>query len=122
MPPTATEPIAGNRKFRFRLSMEVLRHASNGPTAVRSRSSKSNRNGNTIEKRRPDRDFVALHEFRDDGEECAPQDGEADDQQEEIVEQETGFARDQRFEFVLGLEVRAVLAPGKNCRLRASTR
>ena len=34
--PTAIALNAGHRKLRLRLSMEVLRHASNGPTAVRS--------------------------------------------------------------------------------------
>src|SRR6266849_9755343 len=37
--PTAIAPNAGHRKLRLRLSMEVLRHASNGPTAVSSKSS-----------------------------------------------------------------------------------
>src|SRR5450755_2771799 len=37
----ATDPIAGKRKFLLRLSMEVLRQASSGPTAVSSRSSKA---------------------------------------------------------------------------------
>src|ERR1700690_2607516 len=31
---TATEPMAGNKKLRFRLSTDVLRQASSGPTAV----------------------------------------------------------------------------------------
>src|SRR5208337_378920 len=68
----------------------------------------SNRNGNTIEKRRPDRDFVSLNELRQDREKRAPQDGEADDQQKEIVEQETRFARNQRLQLVLALEMRPV--------------
>src|ERR1019366_6632459 len=68
----------------------------------------SNRNSNAIEKRRPDRDFVSLNEFRQDRKKRAPQYGEADDQQEEIVEQETGFARNQRLQLVLALEVRPV--------------
>src|ERR1039458_6753335 len=36
MRPTATEPMAGKRKLRFRLSTDVLRQASSGPTAVSS--------------------------------------------------------------------------------------
>src|ERR1035441_9531845 len=36
MSPTATEPMAGKRELRFRLSTEVLRQASSGPTAVSS--------------------------------------------------------------------------------------
>src|SRR3977135_2741905 len=67
-----------------------------------------NRARNTIEKRRPDRDFVSRNEFREDREKRAPQYGEAESEQEEIVEQETGFARNQRLEFVLALEVRSV--------------
>src|SRR5579863_10204914 len=38
--PTASAPTAGHRKLRFRLSSEVLRQASSGPTAVNSRRSK----------------------------------------------------------------------------------
>src|ERR1700693_2508157 len=37
--PIAIAPSAGHRKLRFKLSIEVLRHASSGPTAVRSKSS-----------------------------------------------------------------------------------
>src|SRR5947207_9500263 len=37
--PIASAPSAGHRKLRFRLSTEVLRHASSGPTAVSSKSS-----------------------------------------------------------------------------------
>src|SRR5581483_410681 len=37
--PTATAPMAGHLKFRFRLSQEVLRQASSGPIEVRSRRS-----------------------------------------------------------------------------------
>src|SRR5579863_6933327 len=39
--PTATAPRAGQRKLRFRLSSEVLRQASKGPTAVSKSSSKA---------------------------------------------------------------------------------
>ena len=38
---TATAPMAGHMKLRFRLSSEVLRQASSGPTAVSIRSSKA---------------------------------------------------------------------------------
>src|SRR5579864_1873531 len=41
--PTASAPRAGHKKFRLRLSREVLRHASSGPTAVS--NNKSNANG-----------------------------------------------------------------------------
>src|SRR5712692_9900419 len=37
--PIAIAPNAGHRKLRFRLSIEVLRHARSGPTAVSSKSS-----------------------------------------------------------------------------------
>src|SRR5580700_351991 len=39
VPPTQPT-ISGQVKFRFRLSTEVFRHASNGPTPVRKRRSK----------------------------------------------------------------------------------
>src|ERR1039458_7658071 len=67
-----------------------------------------NRNRHAIEKRRSHGDFVSLNELRQDREKRAPQYGEADHEQEEIVEQETGFARHQRFQFVLALQVRPV--------------
>src|SRR6266404_7249940 len=67
-----------------------------------------NRDRHAIEKRWPDRDFVSLNEFRQDREKRAPQYGEAEGEQEEIVEQETGFARNQRLELVLALEVRPI--------------
>src|ERR1035438_4183666 len=67
------------------------------------------RDGYPIEERRADRDFVSLNPFGKDGEERSPQDGEADHKKEQIVEQETGFAGDQRFEFVLAFEVGQVL-------------
>ena len=35
---TAIAPRVGHRKLRFRLSRDVLRHASSGPTAVSNRS------------------------------------------------------------------------------------
>src|SRR5580704_8340887 len=37
--PPMTPTIKGHAKFRFRLSTEVLRHASSGPTPVRKRRS-----------------------------------------------------------------------------------
>ena len=79
------------------------------PDGGEQKEQQGNRDGNAIEKRRSDSDFVSLNEFRQDGEKSAPQYGEADDEQEEIVEQETGFARDQRLQLVLALEIRPVL-------------
>src|SRR5580704_18825570 len=38
---TVSAPSAGNLKLRLKLSIEVLRQASSGPTAVSSRSSKA---------------------------------------------------------------------------------
>src|SRR5271157_72638 len=67
-----------------------------------------NRHRDAIEKGRPDRDFVSLNEFRQDREKRAPQYGEADDEQEKIVKQKAGFARNQRLQFVLALQVRPV--------------
>ncbi len=37
--PAATPIASGHPKFRFRLSVEVFRHASNGPTPVKNSSS-----------------------------------------------------------------------------------
>src|SRR5208282_2513456 len=67
-----------------------------------------NRDSDAIEKRRTDRDFVSLNELGQNREKRAPQYGEADDEQQQIVEQETGFARNQRLQLVLALEVRPV--------------
>src|SRR5215471_880138 len=38
-PPAAKPSVLGHKKLRFRLSVEVLRHASNGPTPVRNSNS-----------------------------------------------------------------------------------
>ena len=53
MSPTATEPIVGNRKLRFRLSIDVLRHASSGPTAVSSISSSATGTATRLKKGGP---------------------------------------------------------------------
>ena len=45
-----------------------------------------NRDRHAIEKRRPDRDFVSLDKVREDREERAPEYGEAEGEQEKIVE------------------------------------
>src|ERR1700756_1629080 len=39
--PTTSAPIDGHKKLRFKLSSEVLRHASSGPTAVSNRSKRA---------------------------------------------------------------------------------
>ena len=39
--PTAKPPIVGHKKLRFRLSVDVLRQASSGPTAVSNKRSKA---------------------------------------------------------------------------------
>src|SRR5215475_1309248 len=41
-PPAASPRMLGQRKFRFRLSVEVFRHANSGPTPVRNSSSNPN--------------------------------------------------------------------------------
>ena len=66
-------------------------------------------NRDAIVERRADGDFVALHAFGNLGEQRAPQDGEAEQDEEKIVEQETGLARDERFEFVFAAQVIVVL-------------
>src|SRR6266496_1378277 len=53
MPPMATEPMNGNRKLRFRLSTEVLRQASSGPTAVSSRSNSATGTATRLKKGGP---------------------------------------------------------------------
>jgi len=53
MTPTATEPMAGSRKFRFRLSTEVLRQASSGPTAVSSMSNNATGTATRLKKGGP---------------------------------------------------------------------
>src|SRR5215475_11799509 len=51
--PTPKAPSAGQRKFRFRLSVEVLRQASNGPMAVSSSSSNANGTATLLKKGGP---------------------------------------------------------------------
>jgi len=51
---------------------------------------------------------VALDEVGDDREKSSPQDGEADGEEKQIIEEEAGFAGDEGLEFVLALEVIAI--------------
>src|SRR5208282_4473178 len=73
----------------------------------------SHRDGDAVIERRADRDLVALNQFRDFREPGSPEHGEAEQNEEQVVEQETGFARNQRFELVLALQVRLVLEKEK---------
>ena len=69
--------------------------------------------GDAVVERRADRDFVALHEFGNLREPGSPEHGEAEQNEEQIVEQEAGLARDQRFELVLAAQMRLVLEEEK---------
>src|SRR6185437_10605914 len=51
---------------------------------------------------------VALHPFRKDGKKRTPEHGEAGNQQNQVIEQEAGLARNQRFQPVFALQVGAV--------------
>src|SRR6266496_365021 len=72
---------------------------------------KEKRNWNTdlIKKRWPDCDLVSLDPFGEHGKQGSPEHGEAGQQQKKIIEQEAGFARDQRFQPVLAAQMRTVL-------------
>ena len=54
-----------------------------------------------------------LHVLAEDGEERAPEDGEAGDEQDEVVEEEAGLAGDEGLELVLGLEVVVLVEEGE---------
>jgi len=77
---------AGNSVSGFSTTEFCARRAA-GATAVSSMSNNATGTGNAIEERRTDGDFVSLNKFRNDGKERAPEDGEADHEQEKIVEQ-----------------------------------
>ena len=61
-----------------------------------------------VKERCADSDPVALYVFRNDGEQGAPQNGEAGSQKHQIVEQETGFTGNERLQLVLRLEMIAL--------------
>ena len=65
----------------------------------------SHRDGDAVIERRADRDLVALDKFGNLREPRAPENGEAEQHEEQVVEEETGFAGDQRFELVLAAQV-----------------
>ena len=108
MPPMATRADRGEQEIPLEAFDGSLTPGEQRSDRGEQQEQQGNRDSDAIEKRRPDRDFVSLNKFRQDREKRAPQYGEADHEQEEIVEQETGFARHQRFQFVLALEVRPV--------------
>ncbi len=108
MPPTATRTDRGEQEIPLEAFDGSFAPGKQRSDRGEQQEQQGNRDSYAIEKRRPDRDFVALNELRQNREKRAPQYGEADHEQEEIVEQETGFARHQRFQLVLALEVRPV--------------
>ena len=93
---------------RRRLSSEVLRHASSGPTAGQQQQEERNRNVDLVEERRSDRDLVSGHPLAEHREQRAPQHREGRHQQQHVVEQEARLARNQRLQLVLALQVVSV--------------
>jgi hypothetical protein len=73
-------------KLRFKLSNEVLRS---------------------------DRHFVALYILGDQRKPRAPQDGKASQQQQQVIEQETRLARNQRLQSVFAAQVRFIFEKEK---------
>src|SRR5208282_1026597 len=65
-----------------------------------------------VEEGRADADFISRKGLGDDREERAPENGEASGQQDQIVEEEVGFAGDHGIELVVALQVVAILQIG----------
>ena len=70
-------------------------------------------NHDAVEVGRAHGDFGAVVKLREDGEKRAPEDGEAGEQEDEVVEEENGFAGDEGFEFVFGAQVVALQEEGE---------
>src|SRR5581483_10648145 len=66
-------------------------------------------NRNVVIERGPDGDLLVLHPFGNLGEPRSPQNGEASQDKKKVVEQKTGFARDQRFQLMFTAQMRFVL-------------
>ncbi len=66
-----------------------------------------------VVERRAYGDLGALDVLAEDGEERAPEDGEAGGEQDHVVEQEAGLAADEGLELVFGLQVVAVAEEGE---------
>src|ERR1700692_2945034 len=64
--------------------------------------------------RSSDGDLVALHKFRNFRKPGSPKHGEAQQNEKQIVKQETGFARHQRFELMFANQMRFVLEKEEN--------
>jgi len=102
---TTNPTVAGSTKFFRMLRIEVERHASSGPMPVRNSRKDADRHSHAVIERRADRHPIALHVLRQHREQRPPQHGEARGQQNEVIEQEARFARDQRLQLVLGFQM-----------------
>ena len=71
------------------------------------------RNVHLIEERRAHADFAARHPFGEHGEKRSPKNGEASGQENQIVEEEARFARDERIELIVAAQIIAILVPGR---------
>ena len=108
MIPASMPPAKGHAKLRFSASKEVLRQASSGPDAGEQQQEERDGDVHFVEKWRADADFAAFDPFGEDREERAPQNREARGEKNQIVEQEAGFAGDERVELIIAAQVIAI--------------
>ena len=83
----------------------MRRHANSGPTPVRISRNSPIGIISLLNQTRIEADLLAGHGFRDDREQRAPQHREAACQQDQVIEQEAGFAGDHAFQLGLALQI-----------------
>ena len=105
-PGRPTVPATGIRKL---LQQVLARRAPPGhqrPDAHQQQQRAQQRAGHLLEVRRPDADLLVGDGLGDQRVDRAPEDGERDAQEQQVVDQEARFARQQRVELVVGAQLR----------------
>ena len=95
----------GHKNAFCKLSTELRRHAISGPTPVSSNNPIAMGTFNAVKERTVHADLLTSESFRDDREQCAPQNREATSQQDQVIEEETRFTRENAFELRFALQV-----------------
>src|SRR5258708_6219402 len=80
--------------------------------ASQEKKRKPHRDHNLVEERRTDADAVAGEPFGKDRKKRAGQNGNAGDEEEQVVKEEAGFAGDHRIELIFALQIIAILDVG----------
>ena len=95
----------GQKNARLRLSTELLAPRDQRADAGQQQQEQPDGNVHAIEERPVDADLFAVDGFGDHREQRAPQDREAARQQDQVVKQETRFARENAFQLRFALQI-----------------